>query len=224
VCGVRRQCLEAIENACRFKAAQSELQSIKAPYVIACLMKDVPVEDDLFHYTISAFNAVCTAAMSYHDVAATTKLYGRANSLECVAAAISSPNPDIRTSAVEVLGKLCGSHVGMCQHLKDNDGLGKFMPMLEPSLSPPELRGMVTSLMTMTRRAEIMRNELRYPPLSPRTRQSKHTKRITVRRLNGGDLWVQARGWCGEAVATDPRVYRLSGDREVDMDTQQHVF
>lgn len=34
-------CLEAIENACRFKAAQSELQSIKAPYVIACLMKEV---------------------------------------------------------------------------------------------------------------------------------------------------------------------------------------
>jgi hypothetical protein len=34
-------CLEAIENACRFRAAQSELQSIKAPYVIACLMKEV---------------------------------------------------------------------------------------------------------------------------------------------------------------------------------------
>lgn len=113
------------------------------------------VEDDLFHYTISAFNAVCTAGMSYHDVAATTKLYGRANSLESITTAARSPNVDIRTAAVEALGKLCGSHVGMCQHLKDLGGVPKFMHMLDPSCSQPELRGLVTSLMTMTRRAEV---------------------------------------------------------------------
>ena len=113
------------------------------------------MEDDLFHYTISAFNAVCTSTMSYHDVAATTKLYGRANSLHSLTSAASSPNVDVRVAAVEALGKLCGSHVGMCQHLKDLGGLPKFMHLLDPASSQHELRGLVTSLMTMTRRAEV---------------------------------------------------------------------
>eukprot|EP00976_Prorocentrum_cordatum_P064332 1177453-Prorocentrum_minimum.AAC.2 len=56
-------------------------------------------------------------------------------------------------------GKMCGTHVGMCQLLKDADAIVVFVRALDPRAPVRELRGITTSLMAMTRRAEIMRTE-----------------------------------------------------------------
>ena len=50
---------------------------------------------------------MAAAQMKYLEVASTTQLYGRANSLETIAAAVTQANnQEISANAVELLGKL----------------------------------------------------------------------------------------------------------------------
>lgn len=136
---------------------------LKAQYVLACLMKDVPLEHPLFVFVIRALNAVCSPGMAYLDVASTTKLYGGANSLENLRdAVLDTVDHEVRANAVELLGKLCGTHVGMCQHLKDVGAVDAFVAMIDPSRTKRETRGIVTSFMIMTKRAETIRAALRW--------------------------------------------------------------
>jgi len=161
--------LVAVEKMSAFRPVQLQLQKLKAQYVLACLMKDVPLEHPLFVFVIRALNAVCSPGMAYLDVASTTKLYGGANSLENLRdAVLDTVDHEVRASAVELLGKLCGTHVGMCQHLKDVGAVDAFVAMIDPSRTKRETRGIVTSFMIMTKRAETIRAALRHAGAIPR--------------------------------------------------------
>jgi hypothetical protein len=125
------------------RSVQTALQRLKAPYIVACLLNQLTVYSPLFLPAIQAFNASLSSTLTYADVVSTTNLYHGANSVETLKCAVEqSTDKLVRANAVEALGKMCGTHVGMCQLLKDADAVQAFVNVLDiEHASVRELRG-----------------------------------------------------------------------------------